>query len=104
MNKGGNQNVTGMQIHLTMDSRVAECYVQQVLGRKCNNNWRNELNREQMDVVDKDLKGLKVWYGMSCLMVAKGNLSVMGWWRQLKGRRSLICTRPRRNIFLILTM
>ena len=60
MNKWENQNVTGMHIHFTMDSRVAECYVQQQLGMKCNNNWRNELNREQMDVVDKDLKGLKV--------------------------------------------
>ena len=103
MNKGGNQNVTGMQIHLTMDSRVAECYVQQVLGRKCNNNWRNELNREQMDVVDKDLKWLKVRYelpnGSKRQFKCNG-----GWWRQLKGRRSLIFTRPRRNIFWILTM
>ena len=51
------------QIHLTMDSRdMGECCVQQVLGKKCTSNWRNELNREQMDILEKDLKGLKVRY------------------------------------------
>ena len=39
-----------------------ECCVQQVLGKKCTSNWRNELNREQMDILEKDLKGLKVRY------------------------------------------
>ena len=51
------------QIHLTRDSReVGECYVQQVLGRKVGRDWRNGLNMEQVGILEKDMKGLKVRY------------------------------------------
>ena len=51
------------QVHLTEDSReLGECYIQQVLGRRGSNNWRNEMTREQREMVEKDLNGLKVRY------------------------------------------
>jgi len=51
------------QIHLTKDSReMGECYVGQVLGRRQTRDWRNGLNREQVDILERDLKGLKVRY------------------------------------------
>jgi len=52
------------QVHLTNDSReMGDCYIQQVLGkRRGSNNWRNGMTWEQREMVEKDLKGLKVRY------------------------------------------
>eukprot|EP00092_Neocalanus_flemingeri_P034497 GFUD01037510.1.p1 GENE.GFUD01037510.1~~GFUD01037510.1.p1 ORF type:complete len:930 (+),score=334.94 GFUD01037510.1:83-2872(+) len=51
------------QIHLTRDSREeGECYVQQVLGRKAGRDWRKGLTRQQVEILDGDMKGLKVRY------------------------------------------
>ena len=51
------------QLHLTRDSKdQGECYVQQVLGRKARSDWRKGLSREQEEILDKDMKGLKVRY------------------------------------------
>ena len=49
------------QIHLTKDCReIGECYLGQVLGRKQTRDLRNGLNREQVDILERDLNGLKV--------------------------------------------
>jgi hypothetical protein len=49
------------QIHLTKNFRkMGDCYVGQVLGRKQTRDLRNGLNREQVDILERDLNGLKV--------------------------------------------
>ena len=51
------------QIQLIKDSREnGDCYIQKVLGRKATNNWMNGMNKEQREIVEKDLKGLKIRY------------------------------------------
>ena len=50
-------------VHLTKDSKeYGDCYIQMVLGRKATNNWRDGMNKEQREIVEKDLKGLKIRY------------------------------------------
>jgi len=39
-----------------------DCYIQKVLGRRATNSWRDGMNKEQREIVEKDLKGLKIRY------------------------------------------
>ena len=49
------------QIHLTKNFRkMGDCYVGQVLGWKQTRDLMNGLNREHMDILQRDLNGLKV--------------------------------------------
>ena len=45
-----------------MSTFRGECYVGQVLGRRQMRNWRDGLKREQVDILERDLKGSKVRY------------------------------------------